>query len=449
MVKQTQHLAQNKPGWQVWCRAARTCSWCAALLLLCCVDATAGTPLPGQDGQLRAGVSTCANSKCHDAERPWQTSKILQNEYRTWIEYSTHAESYKVLQSTLGKQIGTYLKIDPLTSAQCLDCHTDNVPVSQRGKDFRIEDGVGCEACHGGAAPWLENHVSMSGSRGDYLKAGLYPTEFPIPRAELCLSCHMGTEKKFVDHRLLSAGHPRLVFELDTFFVNMPLHHREDQDYAFRKSPAPNAEFWTTGQIIAARRWLSLFANDRYRMAGVLLEPAFQDCYGCHSVVWPGKGSQQSRSPLRLDIAHLRLLTILFPERELGTAITALETSLGRNSAAVQAAVRQLQALLDQPRYQPAHLDMTAINGLLSRLLAAGASNVFRSYIEAEQATMGLAALLRTLDPDNKLTAHLEKLYDATNDPESFSRTRFAQAVAALRIAHSNVSNSASNSARN
>ena len=92
---------------------------------------------------------------------------------------------------------------------------------------------------------------------------------------------------------------------------------------------------------------------------------------------------------------------------------------------------------------------MTAINGLLSRLLAAGAGNVFRSYIEAEQATMGLAALLRTLDPGNNLTAHLEKLYGATNDPESFSRTRFAQAVAALRIAHSNESNSASNSARN
>lgn len=451
MVKQKQGIALRKPTWLILVWSAMTRSWLTTLplLLLCCVEVVASPPLPGQDGQQRAGVSTCANSKCHDAERPWQTSKILQNEYRTWTEYSTHAESYKVLQSALGKQIGTYLKIDPLTSAQCLDCHADNVPVAQRGKGFRLEDGVGCEACHGGATPWLENHVSMSGSRSDYLKAGLYPTEFPIPRAELCLSCHMGTDTKFVDHRLLAAGHPRLVFELDTFFVNMPLHHREDQDYAFRKSPPPNAEFWTTGQIIAARRWLSLFADDRHRMAGVLLEPAFQDCYGCHSVVRPGKGSQQPRTPLRLDIAHLRLLTILFPERELGTAIANLETSLGQNPAAVQAAVRQLQSLLEQPRYQPVHLDMATINGLLARLLAAGASNTFRNYIEAEQATMGVAALLRTLDTSGSLTAHLEKLYDATNDPESFSPTRFSQAVAALRDARSNSINNAVNSASN
>jgi len=448
MTELEQEIALNKNGWSTRLQAFCTCRSLMTfpLILLWSVSLSADPPLPALDGQQRAGVATCANSKCHDAERPWQTSKILQNEYRTWTEYSTHAESYNVLKSPLGKQIGTYLKIDPLVSAQCLDCHTDNVPAAQRSKSFRLEDGVGCEACHGGAAPWIENHVSMSGSRGDYLKAGLYPTEFPIPRAQLCLSCHLGTDTKFVDHRLLAAGHPRLVFELDTFFVNMPLHHRVDQDYAFRKAPPSNAGFWITGQIIAARRWLSLFGDNHRRLAGILLEPAFQDCYGCHSVVRPGKGSAQQRTALRLDIAHLRMLDVLFADRELKTAIAALEAALGQNLDALSTATRRLERLLAAPRFQPANPDAAATDAILQRMLTAAAGNTFRNYIEAEQATMAIASMLRTLDADGRLTAELEKLYDATNKPEAFSRTSFSQAAHALRIARNNASNRSSSS---
>jgi hypothetical protein len=39
-------------------------------------------------------------------------------------------------------------------------------------------------------------------THADNLKAGLYPTEEPVARARLCLSCHFGNADRFVTHRL-------------------------------------------------------------------------------------------------------------------------------------------------------------------------------------------------------------------------------------------------------
>ena len=68
----------------------------------------------------------------------------------------------------------------------------------------------------------------------------MYPTDQPVARAQLCLSCHFGTEQnKFVTHRIMGAGHPRMSFELDTFTAIQPAHYIADKDYAERKG-APN-----------------------------------------------------------------------------------------------------------------------------------------------------------------------------------------------------------------
>jgi len=45
----------------------------------------------------------------------------------------------------------------------------------------------------------------------------MYPTEEPMERARLCLSCHLGTERKFATHEIMGAGHPRLAFELELY----------------------------------------------------------------------------------------------------------------------------------------------------------------------------------------------------------------------------------------
>ncbi len=57
----------------------------------------------------------------------------------------------------------------------CLDCHADNVPVERRAKGFQISDGVGCEACHGGAVNWLGRHISGEADHAANLASGLVP----------------------------------------------------------------------------------------------------------------------------------------------------------------------------------------------------------------------------------------------------------------------------------
>jgi light-regulated signal transduction histidine kinase (bacteriophytochrome) len=82
---------------------------------------------------------------------------------------------------------------------------------------FVMADGVACETCHGPAQRWISSHVQPNATHAQNLANGMYATADDVQRARLCLSCHFGTADKFVDHRMISAGHPRLSFELDTF----------------------------------------------------------------------------------------------------------------------------------------------------------------------------------------------------------------------------------------
>ena len=68
-----------------------------------------------------------------------------------------------------------------------------------------------------------------------------------------CLSCHFGDETKFVTHRLMGAGHPRLSFELDTFTAIEPAHFDVDDDYRARKHVAERGP--DLGHRPGAWRW--------------------------------------------------------------------------------------------------------------------------------------------------------------------------------------------------
>ena len=130
-------------------------------LAFCCVVVVGlpGTFSYAQDASERdvskaahLGVQTCASSTCHGAVQPWQNSSVLQNEYVTWFKHDAHAKAYKTLLSDKSKLIAKILGIGAAhKSPVCLQCHSDNVPQSQRAKFFKIEDGVSCETCHGGA----------------------------------------------------------------------------------------------------------------------------------------------------------------------------------------------------------------------------------------------------------------------------------------------------------
>ncbi|HTU59780.1 MAG TPA: multiheme c-type cytochrome, partial [Polyangiales bacterium] len=134
--------------------------------------------LPYEAPNKHLGVATCSSSVCHGSVKSKSSSYDVQlNEYVTWSHDDSHAKAYSVLKSERSRVIAAKLGLPNAYDAKiCLDCHADNVAAAARGKEFNITDGIGCEACHGGAEKWIESHTMKTTSYEDNLKNGMYPT---------------------------------------------------------------------------------------------------------------------------------------------------------------------------------------------------------------------------------------------------------------------------------
>jgi hypothetical protein len=416
---------------------------------------TATLPQYGTDVHL--GVASCAGSTCHGAVEPWKNSTVLQNEYVTWTRRDKHAKAYEVLLNDRSKRIARNLGLPDAHTAQlCLDCHADNVAADKRSKQFQISDGVGCESCHGGAARWLGIHVSGQATHQDNVNLGMYPTEDPVARAQLCLSCHFGDERKFVTHRLMGAGHPRMSFELDTFTAIQPAHYRVDADYAKRKKVAPGVQVWAIGQAMALAQSMEALADPKRGRDGIFPELVLFDCHACHHSMselrWqPRASTGLGPGAVRLNDANAIMLAAITKRvaPELGQRLTQQVTALhaavsqGRGSAtdgakSVAEVSRQLIS-----RFAAHNFGREDVQALLGALLAQGRAGEFQDYAAAEQATMAMSALAATLRQigaiDDKqhqaITAALAKCYDVTQKDESYKPRAFVDALAGVEAA--------------
>jgi hypothetical protein len=228
------------------------------------------------------GVATCAGSNCHGATQRPRNSYVPGNEYLIWSTRDKHRDAYNVLLQDRAVKMARVLGLpDAANQKLCLDCHVDNVPSDRRGPEFQLSDGVGCEACHGGASRWLGTHISGA-THQQNIAAGLYPTEQPIARAEKCLSCHYGDETKFLTHRIYGAGHPRLAFELDTYTAIEPAHFVVDAGYVERMGRITDVQVWAVGQAIALIKRMDAVLDPNYAPHGFWPEFSFFDCQSCH-----------------------------------------------------------------------------------------------------------------------------------------------------------------------
>ena len=232
---------------------------------------------------LYTGTTPCAFSDCHGSVTATDNpdSPIDQNEYYTWLKRDRHAKAYEVLQKARSAHILKNLKIAENAEAhpRCLACHAVNVPADQRGKYFQIAEGVSCESCHGPAKQWLGPHRRQGQGYEAALELGMYDTKNLRKRAEKCLSCHLGDEQRNVDHALIAAGHPDLLFELDTFSALMPPHWRESQKEAWL-----GARQWAIGQAVALREAAKQLAR-RAGTSPVWPEFAEFECFACHHTI--------------------------------------------------------------------------------------------------------------------------------------------------------------------
>jgi len=429
----------------------------AAVTALLAFGASAAATLPHYADDIHLGVASCAGSTCHGAVEPWKDSTVLQNEYITWTRRDKHAKAYEVLLNDRSKLIARNLGLpNAHTASICLDCHADNVAADKRSKQFQISDGVGCESCHGGAARWLGIHVAGQANHQANLGAGMYPTEDPIERARLCLSCHFGDDRKFVTHRIMGAGHPRMSFELDTFTSIQPAHYRVDADYAKRKKVASGVQTWAIGQAMALAQIMDSMVDPKRARDGIFPELVTFDCHACHhpmsNVRWQARASTGlGPGVVRLNDANAIMLQAITrrvaPElgQRLSQQMLALHAAVsqGRGSApdtakAVGEVARQLVT-----RFAGHNFSREDMQSMFTALLAQGRAGEFTDYSGAEQATMAMSALAASLRQagaidDRQLqaiNAALAKCYDATKEDEKYRPQAFVEALAGVEAA--------------
>src|SRR6476661_3745832 len=93
------------------------------------------------------GPGSCAATSCHGSVKPVAGSRILQNEYSTWIIKDKHSRAYQALTGDVGERMARILKLGAKAeeAPKCLACHALNPLPGQRGRVFEISEGVSCE----------------------------------------------------------------------------------------------------------------------------------------------------------------------------------------------------------------------------------------------------------------------------------------------------------------
>ena len=417
---------------------------CMTLVLLTCASALAAEGDPGAPLSMPAahlGVASCATSVCHGKLTPASDRGVALNEYRIWTADDRHSKAYQTLQTDRSKRIADNLGLPSAQAAAvCLDCHADNVPASLRGPKFQISDGVGCEACHGGAGHWIETHTEAGRSHGDNLADGMYPTDRPSARARLCLGCHLGSPDRFADHEIMGAGHPRLSFELEAFTANLPPHFIVDADYRARKNPAEAIELWLAGQLQAALAYLELLESSRYPGNGAIPELALHDCHGCHHRLDQRRWNPQRRAAglkpgsVRLQDQHLlvveAIVAALLPDMQdaLAAATQRLLLAGVANVEAVGSQAGELRGLLQETtrRVRTLELSGAAAKQVRRQLIEFAALGRMSDFAAAEQTFLAVETLSFYLADTARLQSALDDLYGAVENDASYDPDRFA-----------------------
>ena len=422
------------------------------LVALALGSVTSGAELPENGSALHTGVASCAASQCHGSAIPRDATGILQNEYVTWTQSDPHAAAFNTLRKPQSQKIAARLGLGDASEApECLACHTDYVAADRRGEKFQLSDGVGCEACHGGAENWLATHDNpTAASRDANLAAGMYPTNDAGACASLCLSCHLGTEDKFASHRMMAAGHPRLAFELDTFTeiwrtLGRQPHFRNDADYQQRKPVASHSYTWAIGLLTEAQLRLELIAGSHFDGVGMFPELGFYDCHACHrsmkTVQWqrlPRHGDAEPGLPFINDgtfVMSLALARAIRPEMvdDLQAALRRLHAAGSESVASIRTAAAALHEQLAELRAAlvPQRVDDQETR-ILAAVLETGADGNYLDYASAEQAFMAVQMLVIEIgDPD--LEAALDTLASSLDDDERFRPREFATLLESLR----------------
>src|SRR5262245_23953937 len=399
------------------------------------------------DGGNYVGPGSCSAVACHGAIRPAPGARILQTEYSTWISQDRHARATEVLGNMVSQRMGRILGVgNPLQAQKCLACHSLDVPENVRGRNFATE-GVSCEACHSPATGWLGYHVTKDAKHEESVRRGMYDTKDVVKRTEKCLTCHLGTSEKFVDHEMIAAGHPDLVFELEAFSAAMPRHWKTSDPDTFKP-----VRTFAIGQLTHLRA--SLDRPSRRVKGPIWPEYAELDCFACHhSLTRPEDSWRQAQgydNRARPGLPQLQVSRYLTARRvlqawnpqgapELDAVMARLQIEASRLVAKpdeVVSLASQARGIVDRGIERvmtpPATADIAT--AMLLGIFADTPQIAERGERSAEQAAMAAEVLVRAIattrgqDPDTTKGTFTE-VFRQFEAPSAYDPSRFVAAM--------------------
>lgn len=391
------------------------------------------------------GPASCGSGNCHGRSAPGGDYEVLQNEFTTWIYQDPHYGAHESLlderSALIARNLG--LEEEPAAAALCLGCHSLVVPGGRRSGAVRAADGVSCESCHGPAGGWLERHTEAAWTYADSVAKGLTDLRNVGVRAGVCLRCHLGDPARQVDHELLAAGHPELVFELDNYSEAMPPHWSRSTD---------GVRTWAAGQVEAFRQGLLQLA----RRAGAQTWPEFAElsCDTCHHPLTGGEWRQlrgyryraglPSWSPARWLVLR-RIVEAVAPgevaalDREVEGIARDVSRLGGPSERVREAAERTAAALASlRPRVVRSPWSEAQERQLIAALVADRDELLAADRQSAEQTAMAIQTLMASLvdrqpqSVSQEARATLDRLFAELEDPHRYDREQFAQALAKL-----------------
>jgi hypothetical protein len=404
------------------------------------------------------GVASCAGSTCHGRQEG-DGAVVRQDELKRWQEPSSpggaHSRALAAIDTPRGRMITARLGLgDPTGAAACLGCHADPAPA--RGPKFQLSDGVGCEACHGGSAGWIQAHYAVGASHRRNVALGMVPLADPKARANVCLDCHFGSSDpgQFVSHRMMAAGHPRISFELDLFSA-LQQHHDEDADYAARKGRTDQVRMWATGQAMALQRALDLYAAPGFGQDGAFPEFYFFDCHTCHRRISdaptaqpgavanpgrpipPGMPAFQDENMIMLAAAARVIAPAL--DGELDAASRGFHAALARDRPAAVAAARRLHAVAGRlaDAFATRRLGRDETFRIIDAIASEAIARRFTDYEGSVQAVMALDTLLNALVNSGSvdraaagaIRGDIDRAYAAVREPNDYRPLDFRRAI--------------------
>jgi hypothetical protein len=431
-------------------------------------SAAASTASDSNEPVKYIGPGSCAATSCHGSVKPVAGSRVLQNEYSTWILQDKHSRAYQALTGDIGERMAGILKLGAKAeeSPKCLACHALSTTPEQRGRPFEISEGVSCESCHGPASAWLGPHTTRDWPHQKSVALGMRDTRNVIHRADLCLECHLGTKEKFVDHEMIAAGHPDLYFELDSFSAVMPRHWKVPRESAPGKpveDPAwAGVRDWATGQAVQLRASMDRLAwhanNQRADKKDVWPEYAELSCFACHHSLGPAKDSwrqehgYEGRRPgdppwnaSRYAVfRHFAKQVDSASAQELDRQMLTVSSEMSKlnpdrtivANAALAAAplARQIADRLAAMQY-----DQAITLRMLQRITDDAENIALSDERAAEQATMALDSLYIAYSKDAKpandsdVRAAINSLFQQLENPSAYNADQFASALRRLR----------------